>query len=71
MEQANPHQQTRTNATVGASKNWEGKVQTWRFVVHENGKHFIEMSQPGKHFTLRLDTFQLIQIREMLNKGVV
>ncbi len=54
----------------GSSKNWEGKTQTWRFVVHEDGEHFIEMHQHGKHFTLRLDTDQLVAIRDMLNKGV-
>ena len=57
-----------SNAVSGTSLNWEGKIQTWRFVVHEDGRHFIEMHQPGKNtFTLRLDTDQVAAIRDMLN----
>ena len=59
----------RTNATGGTSKNWDGKTQTWRFVVHEDDEHHIGMHQHNKHFTLRLDTDQLVAIRDMLNNA--
>tara|TARA_Y100001938_G_scaffold139026_1_gene205335 strand:+ start:69 stop:284 length:216 start_codon:yes stop_codon:yes gene_type:complete len=68
MSETTTATKTTTNATVrGASRNWDGKVQNWRFVIHENG-HFIEMHQHGKNFTLRLDTEQLQEIRKALNE---